>query len=104
MALNQTKKRRRRTTEERIAELQSRIDALREASRQQREFSPEAVSAHREKLELSAADYGELVGVSALTIYKWEKGETRPRAAQAQKWLAVRDLTKRDAWRKLGYA
>jgi DNA-binding transcriptional regulator YiaG len=66
------------------------------------EFSPEEVFAERERLELSAADYGELVGVSALTIYNWEKGKTKPREAQLQKWLAVRGIGKRKAWKSLG--
>jgi len=66
-------------------------------------FSPDAVSAERERLELSAADYGELVGVSPLTIYNWEKGATMPQRAQLKKWKAVRGIGKREAWRRLGY-
>ncbi len=66
-------------------------------------FSSEAVYAERERLELSAADYGQLVGVSALTIYNWEKGKSEPRQAQLAKWLAVRGIGKREAWKRLGY-
>ena len=66
-------------------------------------FSREAAYAERERLELSAAGYGELVGVCALTIYNWEKGKTEPRQAQLEKWLAVRGIGKREAWRRLGY-
>jgi len=66
-------------------------------------FSPEALTAERERLELSAADYGQLVGVSALTIYNWEKGKTKPQAAQLEKWKAVRSIGKKAAWKKLGY-
>jgi transcriptional regulator with XRE-family HTH domain len=50
---------------------------------------------------LSAADYGELVGVSGLTIYNWEKGKTKPREAQLDKWLTVKGIGKRKAWRQL---
>ena len=64
-------------------------------------FSPSWVEAHRERLELSAADYGELVGVSALTIYNWEKGKTKPQAKQLAAWGAIRGLGKREAWRRL---
>ena len=64
-------------------------------------FSPSWVKAHREKLELSAADYGALVGVSSLTIYNWEKGKTRPQQSQVVAWGAVRGLGKREAWRQL---
>ncbi|MEM7306662.1 MAG: helix-turn-helix domain-containing protein [Planctomycetota bacterium] len=65
-------------------------------------FSPEAVFAERERLELSAADYGELVGVSMLTIYNWEKGKSFPREALLEKWLQVKGIGKREAWKRLG--
>ena len=65
-------------------------------------FSPETVYAERERLELSAADYGELVGVGQLTIYSWEHGRNTPRQAQLEKWLAVRGISKREAWETLG--
>ena len=64
-------------------------------------FSPEAVFAERERLELSAADYGNLVGVSMLTIYNWEKGKSFPREALLEKWLKVKGIGKREAWKRL---
>lgn len=64
-------------------------------------FSPGWVSAHRDRLQLSAADYGELVGVSALTIYNWEKGRTKPARQQLAAWAEVRTLGKRDALKRL---
>lgn len=67
-------------------------------------FSPSWVKAHRERLELSAADYAELVGVSALTIYNWEKGKTRPRQEQLAAWAEIRGLGKREAWKRLEIA
>ena len=64
-------------------------------------FSPKWLRAHRERLELSAADYAALVGVSGLTIYNWEKGKTRPRQQQLEAWGTVRSLGKREAWKRL---
>ncbi len=64
-------------------------------------FSPGWVKKHRDKLGLSAADYGKLVGVSALTIYNWEKGGSSPRDKQLHAWSDVRTLGKREAARKL---
>ncbi len=64
-------------------------------------FSPGWVEAHRHRLQLSAADYGHLVGVSALTIYNWEKGKTKPRQQQLAAWAEVRTLGKRDALMRL---
>lgn len=64
-------------------------------------FSPGWLQAHREKLDLSAAEYAALVGVSAQTVYNWEKGKTRPQPQQLTSWAEVRGLGKREAWRRL---
>ncbi len=64
-------------------------------------FSPKAVKAHRERLGLSAADYGRLVGVSHITIYNWEHGKVRPRQKQLESLALVRRLGKREAARRL---
>ncbi len=64
-------------------------------------FSPKWLQAHRERLELSAADYGALVGVSSQTVYNWEQGKTRPQPQQLQAWSVVRKLGKREAWKRL---
>lgn len=64
-------------------------------------FSPKWLASHREKLDLSAADYAQLVGCSPLSIYKWEKGESTPRAAQRENLAAVRGIGKREALRRL---
>ncbi len=64
-------------------------------------FSPKWLHAHREKLELSAGDYAALMGVSAQTVYNWEKAKTRPQPQQLKAWSAVRRLGKREAWTRL---
>lgn len=64
-------------------------------------FAPKWVRNHREKLQLSQADYAALIGVSALTIYNWESGKTRPAAKQLAAWGAVKPLGKREAWKRL---
>lgn len=64
-------------------------------------FSASGLRSHRERLELSAADYAALVGVSGLTIYNWEKGKTKPRQEQVAAWAKIKDLGKREAWRRL---
>ena len=95
-------KRKRRTPEEQIADLEAKIEELRGKIRGDDKFSPEAVSEERDRLGLSARQYGALVGVSTLTIYGWEKGKTTPQAAPLQKWLAVRGIPKKDALKSLG--
>ncbi len=64
-------------------------------------FSPKGLKSHRAKLGLSAADYGLLAGVSGKMIYKYERGGANPRRAQVVKLVAVRDLGKREARRRL---
>ncbi len=64
-------------------------------------FSPRWLKLHREKIGLSAADYGKLVGVSSLTIYNWESGKARPRPKLLPALAAVRGLGKREALKRL---
>jgi len=64
-------------------------------------FSPKWVKADRQRLGLSAKDYGALVGVSSLTIYSWESGKSKPRAERLAAWAEVRGIGKREAVRRL---
>jgi DNA-binding transcriptional regulator YiaG len=73
------------------------VDAVEEGAR----FSARSVQAQRRKTGLSAADYARLVGVSALTIYNWEQGKTRPRKEQLAALVALRGIGKREAHAKL---
>lgn len=66
-----------------------------------RRFSATRLVAHRAKLGLSAAIYGQLIGVSGQTIYHWEQGKARPRAAQLENLAAVRDLGARELAERL---
>lgn len=101
-----------------IAELRRQVDALEKQLRRvakgamrpatapdlaneaaegtKRRFSAARLAAHRAKLGLSAASYGQLVGVSGQTIYHWEQGKARPRAVQLEKLATVRDLGARE--------
>jgi DNA-binding transcriptional regulator YiaG len=64
-------------------------------------FSARSVKAQRAKTGLSAADYALLVGVSALTIYNWENGKSRPRQEQFAALASLRGIGKREAARRL---
>ena len=64
-------------------------------------FSARSVKAQRRRLKLSAADYGKLVGVSALSVYSWESGKSRPRKRQFTRLVAVRGLGRREALAQL---
>lgn len=64
-------------------------------------FSAKGLKSQRAKLGLSAADFGRLVGVSALSIYNWELGKAVPRKAQLPKLASVRGLGKKEARARL---
>jgi len=64
-------------------------------------FQARGLRSHREKLGLSAADYGKLVGVTGQTIYAWEQEKSKPRKAQVAKLAEVRNLGKREALRRI---
>lgn len=66
-----------------------------------RRFSPARLAAQRHKLGLSAADFAALIGVSGQSVYKWEHGESRPRARQLEAIAAVRGIGKRAAAQRL---
>ncbi len=66
-----------------------------------RRFSARGLKTHREKVGLSAADYAMLVGVTGQTVYNWEQGKSKPRDEQLAALLAVRDLGKREALKRL---
>lgn len=64
-------------------------------------FRAEGFAQHRKRLGLSAREMGLLVDASGLTVYKWEKGEAKPRAKSLQAIAAIRKMGKRDAMKRL---
>lgn len=65
-------------------------------------YSARSVKAQRQKLGLSAKDFGKLIGVTALAIYNWEQGKSRPREHHLAKFVAIRDIGRREAYARLG--
>jgi DNA-binding transcriptional regulator YiaG len=70
-------------------------------SETQHRFSATRFAAQRQKLGLSAANFATLLGVSSLSVYKWESGKTRPRRAQLEAIAATRRLGKREVMARL---
>lgn len=64
-------------------------------------FSAKGFTKLRQRLGLSAAAMGALLGVTAQSVYKWEDGKARPRSAQLQAIAAIRKLGKREAAQRL---
>lgn len=65
-------------------------------------FSSKGLATHRQRLGLSAADFGALIGASSLSVYKWEKGEARPRDKYIKAIAEARRIGKREAAKRLG--
>lgn len=96
----------------RIADLERLVKQLRKAAKPvsseppehkggRVRFSAKGLASHRQKLGLSAEQYGSLIGVSGQSIYKWEAEKATPRAAQLAKLVSIRGLGKREAAARL---
>ena len=64
-------------------------------------FSATWLKSNREKLGLSASDYGRLLGVSRLSVYLWEQGKATPRAKYLPAIAALRGMKKKAVLVKL---
>jgi len=64
-------------------------------------FSAKGLATHRQRLGLSAAEMGALLGVSAQSIYHWESGKSKPREQQLSAIATVRSMGKRQAKARL---
>jgi DNA-binding transcriptional regulator YiaG len=64
-------------------------------------FTAKGLRAQRQRLGLSATDFGKLLGVSAQSIYNWEREAAHPRGAQVTRLAAMRGIGKREAAQRL---
>lgn len=64
-------------------------------------FSAKGLKTNRERLGLSADNYGKLIGVSGLSIYNWEQGKARPRESSIAALNSIRGIGKREAAKRL---
>ena len=78
---------------------QAASDSGQQSSRSR--FSAKGLKANRERLGLSADNYGKLVGVSGLSIYNWEQGKARPRESSIAALMTIRGIGKREAAKRL---
>jgi DNA-binding transcriptional regulator YiaG len=72
-----------------------------EESGKQIRYSAKSLASQRRRLGLSAASFAKLLGVSALSVYKWESGNTRPRQKQIEAIAALRTMGRREAQKRL---
>lgn len=64
-------------------------------------FRADGFASLRQKFGLSAAQMGQLLGVSNQSVYHWEAGKSKPRAAQLRAIAAVRKLGKKQVAARL---
>jgi DNA-binding transcriptional regulator YiaG len=64
-------------------------------------FTAKGLRSQRQRLGLSAANYGKLLGVAGQTIYSWEQETSRPRKSQVARIAPLRHLGKREALARL---
>jgi DNA-binding transcriptional regulator YiaG len=58
-------------------------------------FGAKGLRSHRDRLGLSAESLGKVLGVSAQSVYNWERGKARPRQDQMAKLSHLRKVGKR---------
>ncbi len=66
-----------------------------DSSERKARFSAAGLRSLRQRLGLSAADFGRLIGVSGQSVYNWEQEKARPRRAQIEQLARVRVMGKR---------
>ena len=76
-------------------------DSPEESDKQTYRFSATRLATQRQKLGISAKDMAALLGVSALSVYKWEQGKARPRAKQIEAIASLRNIGKKEATARL---
>ncbi|ALK88933.1 helix-turn-helix domain-containing protein [Limnohabitans sp. 63ED37-2] len=64
-------------------------------------FRADGFASLRKKFGLSAVQMAQLLGVSNQSVYHWEAGKSKPRAAQLQAIAAVRKLGKKEVTARL---
>ena len=72
-----------------------------EEGRSRLRFQAKGFASLRKKLGLSAQEMAKLLGVSALSVYKWESSKATPRSSHLPAIAEVRKLGKREALEKL---
>ena len=72
-----------------------------EADAEHVRFTAKGLRSQRQRLALSAADYGKLIGVTGQSVYSWERETSRPRKQQVARIAALRHLGKREALARL---
>ena len=85
----------------RLVKMVAKVQPVEEVQVAKHRYSAKALRTQRQRLGLSAAEFGNLVGVSAQTVYNWEAESSRPRDTQIVALGALRGVGKREARARL---
>ena len=75
--------------------------AQEESEGRQIRYSAKSLASQRRRLGLSAASLAKLLDVSALSVYKRDSGNTRPRHMQIESIAKLRSMGRREAQKRL---
>ena len=82
----------------------NRPSALDEPATATQRFSARGLASQRQRLDLSAAECGLLVGASAQSIYNWESASARPREKHLAAIAGLKAMGKKEAAARLASA
>lgn len=74
------------------------------ASGEEVRFSAKGMATNRKRLDLSASDFGLLVGATGQSVYAWEAGKSKPRATALAAIASLRGIGKKEAAARLAAA
>jgi len=59
------------------------------------------MAANRKRLELSAVDFGRMIGATGQSVYSWEAGKSKPKLRNLAAIAALRGIGKREIAERL---
>ncbi|MGC4395702.1 helix-turn-helix domain-containing protein [Hydrogenophaga crocea] len=62
-------------------------------------FNADRLKAKRQALGMSQAQMAQLLGISSLSLWKWESGQVTPRTSMLERYFVAMNLGKREAWK-----
>lgn len=61
-------------------------------------FNADRLKAKRQALGMNQVQMAQLLGISSLSLWKWESGRVTPRPGMLERYFAAMKMGKREAW------
>lgn len=62
-------------------------------------FNADRLKAKRQALGMNQVQMAQLLGISSLTMWKWESGQVTPRPSMLERYFAAMKMGKGEAWK-----